>query len=680
MVRGREDMCIRRGDQLLKQNGGWAFSEVSMESPEGFEDLPGMEDGGAEGIGETMLVMDFGRFVQRPCPPQPPRMEPWEVGYGLRVEIDPFLAGPYEEEVIAWALILKEEVPDANLGSESLGKAESCWRAYNSESGKVRHLCFVRLSEASCEASQDISSFADGLLESDEEDEEKSLQAPPPREVVVSGADPRSLGRALAEVYGERTHRGLQHAKDYYTELPPISCSTQQWKDLAALAQKGARLCCPTAAAFFDGLKEGLGWEVYETMLDFEVYTLELQRRSRVEARQRSSSSSSSSDSSSESFVEVNLGGGESKDSSDQDEVADEPSEKRKKLLKNGRCTGFAIAGDTSSIGGTGKVAIASQTVDLPGILYGFGDFDCVLRLQLPSVELLVYDSDGRLCPIGLNSAGLGICVFNLHDRQTDGFQQASLSVQTLVWELLLSGHTMTSALSWLRDLCLQPMCGSALLLVDDSGAVTVELNPGEPAGGPVIGEVRQGEAVSRANHPILAESNATFGGNRRARVDSQRRLEAVQRVLEQRAGEVASEVDANGALSLLRKAKKVRNLATLAIVSLSPTQGHLLVEFRERQEVSAAEAARFAVEMGLAPVSQIHMPKIIERALSQGGLQMETKRPRMSSGETAFHVTRWAKHAFQLSAKPSPQDSKDGADLCAKKTGDLRKIYMSFI
>lgn len=32
-------------------------------------------------------------------------------------------------------------------------------------------------------------------------------------------------------------------------------------------------------------------------------------------------------------------------------------------------------------------------------------------------------------------------------------------SGQTLVWELLLSGHTMTSALSWLRDLCLQPMC-----------------------------------------------------------------------------------------------------------------------------------------------------------------------------------------------------------------------------
>ncbi|CAK8986229.1 unnamed protein product [Durusdinium trenchii] len=134
-VRGRPEMCLRRGDQLLKQNGGWAYAEVPIESPEGFEELPGIEH--AEGGGETMLVMEFGRFVQRPCPPQPPRMEPWEVGYGLRVEIDAFLAGPYEQDVIAWALILKEELPETASGSEALGKADTCWRAYNSESGKV---------------------------------------------------------------------------------------------------------------------------------------------------------------------------------------------------------------------------------------------------------------------------------------------------------------------------------------------------------------------------------------------------------------------------------------------------------------------------------------------------------------------------------------------------------------
>eukprot|EP00438_Fugacium_kawagutii_P034781 Skav236245 [mRNA] locus=scaffold829:345802:347295:- [translate_table: standard] len=485
-----------------------------------------------------------------------------------------------------------------------------------------------------------LADSADELLdESGEESEEKQNEEVPPREVSVVGEDPRALGLALARVYGERTRRGLKHAKDYYTQLPPISCTNQQWQDMALLAQKGASLCCPTAAAFFDGLKEGLGWDVYETMLDFEVYTLELQRRSREEARQsKQSSSSSSSSDSSDSFLDMDL---DHESPSEAEEIMDQnqPSE-QEKLLKNGRCTGFAIAGDTVSIGGTGKAVLATQTVDLPGLLYGFGDFDCVLRLELPSVELLVYDSDGRLCPVGLNSAGLGICVFNLHDRQSDGFHQPSLSVQTLVWELLLQGHTMTSALQWLRDLTLQPMCGSALLLVDDSGAVTVELNPG----GPVIGEVRQSEAVSRANHPILPESNATFGGNRRARVDSQRRLEAVQRVLEQRSASGA-QIDAAAALSILRKAKKVRNLSTLAIVSLSPLQGQLLVEFRERQQVSTSEAARFAVEMGLAP-------KIIERALSQGGLQMETKRQRMTTGETAFHVTRWANHAFHLSEK----------------------------
>lgn len=53
-------------------------------------------------------------------------------------------------------------------------------------------------------------------------------------------------------------------------------------------------------------------------------------------------------------------------------------------------------------------------------------------------------------------------------------------------------------------------------------------------------------------------------------------------------------------------------------------------MRFRERQEVSSEEATRFAVEMGLASGAQKQIdsvlvrPKIIERALSQGGLQME--------------------------------------------------------
>ena len=33
------------------------------------------------------------------------------------------------------------------------------------------------------------------------------------------------------------------------------------------------------------------------------------------------------------------------------------------------------------------------------------------------------------------------------------------LFLETVVWELLLCGHTMSSALTWLRGLALQPMC-----------------------------------------------------------------------------------------------------------------------------------------------------------------------------------------------------------------------------
>ncbi|CAE7345592.1 Pla2g12a [Symbiodinium sp. CCMP2592] len=518
MVRGRPEMCVRAGDQLLKQSGAWAYFECPLESSEGYEDLPSItESETLEGVGDTLLVLDFGRFERRPCPPEPPRLEPWEAGYGLRVEIDSSLAGPYQEDVIAWALVLKEDLSEAAFVSTTPGKSETCWRAFDGESGK-----------------------------------ESLLQ----REIAVKGGEARLLGLALADVYGTRAKNGLCHAKDYYLELPPVSCSMQKWSELACLAREGAVACCPTAAAFFDGLCEGLGWDVYESLLDFEIYTLELQRRERVQARIRPPTDTSSSSDSSESLVlDASTTEEESEVSGTRpgDTEASEPSGKRKKP-HTGRCTGFAIAGDSSKIGGVGDAVLVSQTVDLPGLLYGFGDFDCVLRLQLPDLEVLAYDCDGRFCPVGMNSAGLGVCVFNLHDRQTEGFEKPSVSVQTLVWELLLCGHTLRSALAWLQQLKLPPMCGSGLLLVDASGAATVELNPG----GPVIGDVHLKDPVLRANHPILSKSATTFGAGKKARRDSERRLQAVEAELERRKDAAKEQFDGGAAISVLRKAKKV--------------------------------------------------------------------------------------------------------------------------
>lgn len=138
MVRGRPEMCVRAGDQLLKHSGAWAYFECPLESSEGYEDLPSItESDTLEGVGDTLLVLDFGRFERRPCPPEPPRLEPWEAGYGLRVEIDSNLAGPYQEDVIAWALVLKEDLSEAAFVSTTPGKSETCWRAFDGESGKV---------------------------------------------------------------------------------------------------------------------------------------------------------------------------------------------------------------------------------------------------------------------------------------------------------------------------------------------------------------------------------------------------------------------------------------------------------------------------------------------------------------------------------------------------------------
>ncbi|CAE7372326.1 Pla2g12a [Symbiodinium natans] len=192
-------------------------------------------------------------------------------------------------------------------------------------------------------------------VEAEAEDDEEAEEEPAlQREVTAAGSGARSLGLALAEVYGARAKTGLAHAKDYYVELPPASCSLEKWRELASLAQEGAVACCPTAAAFFDGLSEGLGWDVYELLLDFEIYTLELQRRDRVQARIRppTESSSSGSDSSSESLVLDANSEEEDAPSADGVQEASEPSGKRKKLPQSGRCTGFAIAGGSANIGG----------------------------------------------------------------------------------------------------------------------------------------------------------------------------------------------------------------------------------------------------------------------------------------------------------------------------------------
>lgn len=498
--------------------------------------------------------------------------------------------------------------------------------------------------------------------------------------------DLRGLGQAVAASYGGRMKAGLRRGRAYYTDLLPVTCSATRWQHLRERAREGATLCCPSAAAFFEGVDHCLDWDVYDILLDFEVFTLELQRRwrereyraARVAARaaakaakpcattaSRGSNSSSGSGSSSgcdsdssealgseidaTALFETDADAGEV----DGDVVAtagaatdgvaaavldsiDDGAFNCDDTLSpwpSGRCTGFALVADRGA-------ALSAQTVDLPGSLYGFGDFDCILRLRTPAGNVLVYDTDGRLCPIGLNSAGLGVTVYNLHQTQTSGFEQASVSVQALVWELLLAQHTLASATSWLGSMPLPPMCGSALVLVDATGALTVELSPD----GVVIGALQRSAALVRANHPLHGACEATYGDDVKSRRSSAKRLEALRLELERGAADDEAaffDLGGEGAMAALRSAK-VRNTSTLAALACDVRSRQLHVHFRERQLVTAAQAAVVAVNADMRAVE-------VANALKSGLIFYDTGCERLVTGESEEHLARWASHVFDL-------------------------------
>ena len=437
--------------------------------------------------------------------------------------------------------------------------------------------------------------------------------APPSRFHELCADDFAALGRALAAVYKDRSAEGLQRASEYYVDAPPVSFTDETWRSLSANAQVAAEWWCPSAAPFFQGLTAGLGWSAYRILLDFEVYTLELQRQAAAKAKKRrlrqecddgkeaalaalrhavaardeaaiaaarqaisqakvleavalsssGSSSGSSSSSGSDCGSSAGAGGsdagidGSSGDAGSSPSMVPKPdslsaagaahaarrasgapaaaeregpvtrsmSARRARALaapdasaakvagsvQNGRCTGFA---SVSELG-----AVVAQTADLPPGLYGYGDYDCVLKLTVGASSVLVYDVDGRLCPIGLNSAGLAIAVFNLHLSDTGGFDGPALTVQSIVWELLLGQHTLPSATAWLRSLP-PMMCGCGLLLADaDVGSLCVELRAG-PGGRAFLGE--PSPWVTRANHPEQEGCEAAYGEGPKTRKESE--------------------------------------------------------------------------------------------------------------------------------------------------------------
>lgn len=140
LARGRPELCVRPGDQILKSDGRWAHYDSELESSRGFEDFPDAPSEGytrPPGVGATTIYIEFGRVVRRPSAPRAPRLEGWEVGHGLRVDFQDEVAGQWQQDVLAWALVLREDIPAGTLAVSS-GKPQCSWHVYDAESGRVR--------------------------------------------------------------------------------------------------------------------------------------------------------------------------------------------------------------------------------------------------------------------------------------------------------------------------------------------------------------------------------------------------------------------------------------------------------------------------------------------------------------------------------------------------------------
>uniref|UniRef100_A0A7S1NEP8 Uncharacterized protein n=1 Tax=Eutreptiella gymnastica TaxID=73025 RepID=A0A7S1NEP8_9EUGL len=497
------------------------------------------------------------------------------------------------------------------------------------------------------------------------------------RVLKISGPDLCALGKSLGGSYVDRIKAGLERSNQLYCKAKPISLDEKKWRRLAACTKAGVDKCCPAAAPFFAGISDSIGSDVYMALLDFEVYMIELQREIDIKnaakqalvqrtkdleaareagdrkalaraqqalllasmeaATSSSESDSDSSDGSDEAEGDASTSEGQSDDL--------EGKSSTDKDLPSGRCTGF---GQVDSNG-----AFVAQTVELPLTVYAYGDHDMVLQLHATGIgSVCVYDCDGRLCPIGMNSAGLAVTVFNLHQGLSSvsasksdaagGDQVSALSTQCLAWELLLGQYTLPRAITFLQQLPCRPMSGSAFMLADSSGVVTVELSPQ----GIEISDVFTAKPLFRANHPFLSATEAYYADRAKSDAASRKRLSALQSAFEELADEGKSPATGLQVLDLLTGSKVVCNAGSIATVCCDMTRQELLVEYKERVALTPEyKAQAISKYKGSKAATQL--------ALSQGLMQVKVgddgPAKRLQDGKTALHVAQRVRYTYAL-------------------------------
>lgn len=105
-LRGRPDLKVCVGDQLLKADGKWSFAEVEVCADDVGEETMGPSEGSSHRYGGA--IMDFGRWVVRPSRPPAPRIDTWQQSAGLRVSWVGAAAAAEVAGPLGWALCLRD--------------------------------------------------------------------------------------------------------------------------------------------------------------------------------------------------------------------------------------------------------------------------------------------------------------------------------------------------------------------------------------------------------------------------------------------------------------------------------------------------------------------------------------------------------------------------------------------
>ncbi|KAF4736403.1 hypothetical protein FOZ63_021101 [Perkinsus olseni] len=267
----------------------------------------------------------------------------------------------------------------------------------------------------------------------------------------IRGDTFRELGRNLSAAVGKRTRKAFQDDLEVWTSLDLV----KKWQTIASAAARATKHLSPSLYEFFEGMDEslsspevGLGGSIWQlvTMYEMDMYVYRYAARCSVCSSRimdiprrkcmcRSWCNKCYKAASKPQFCDIckfavrevhqiepsKKKGTEEIDQASttllHDKTGDATCCCSPRVVK-GRCTGF----------GSPRSGICAQTVDMSCDTYNHGRDDACYLINLPTGHqdwALVYDVGCIASPIGINSRGVAMCLYNLYNTAGHGYERA---------------------------------------------------------------------------------------------------------------------------------------------------------------------------------------------------------------------------------------------------------------